>query len=103
MYKLAFFIPEAHLESAKQAVFKAGAGTIGEYEHCCWQTLGQGQFKPMPGSQPFIGQQDRLEVIDEYKVEMVCDEHVLEQVMLALKQAHPFETPAYEVWKLADY
>lgn len=57
----------------------------------------------MPGSQPFIGQQDRLEVIDEYKVEMVCDEHVLEQVMLALKQAHPFETPAYEVWKLADY
>jgi hypothetical protein len=103
MHKLAFFIPEVHLESAKQAVFKAGAGTIGEYKHCCWQTLGQGQFKPMQGSQPFSGQQDRLEVIDEYKVEMVCDEHILEQVILALKPAHPFETPAYEVWKLADY
>jgi hypothetical protein len=103
MHKLAFFVPQSHLEATKQAVFKAGAGKIGDYEQCCWQILGKGQFKPTQGSKPFIGQQDQLEIIDEFKVEMVCSDDFIEQVIKALKQAHPFEEPAYEVWKLADY
>jgi hypothetical protein len=103
MYKLAFFVPQSHLEKTKKAVFKAGAGKMGEYDQCCWQVLGQGQFIPMKGSKPFIGQQDKLETIDEYKVEMVCNDAAVKQVIKALRQSHPFEEPAYEVWKLADY
>jgi hypothetical protein len=103
MHKLCFFVPGTHLESVKQAVFEAGAGNIGEYDSCCWQTLGQGQFRPSPASQPFIGQQGKLETVDEYRVEMVCADDRIEAAVLALKQAHPYEEPAYDVWQLADF
>ncbi len=102
MYKLVFFVPESHLEAVKTAVFQEGAGQIGDYAECCWQTLGQGQFMPLQGSKPFVGQQERLAVIDEYKVEMVCSDERIKEVVTALKAAHPFEEPAYEVYKLID-
>ncbi len=102
MYKLVFFVPESHLEQVKAAVFQEGAGKIGDYADCCWQTLGQGQFLPLQGSEPFIGQQQDLSVIDEYKVEMVCDDKFIKRVVSALKATHPFEEPAYEVYKLVD-
>ncbi len=56
MYKLCYYVPESHLEVTKQAIFDAGAGRVGNYDCCCWQVRGQGQFRPLPGSQPFIGQ-----------------------------------------------
>ncbi len=56
MYSVVFYVPESHLEAVKTAVFAAGAGSIGDYQNCCWQVLGQGQFQPQAGSQPFIGQ-----------------------------------------------
>lgn len=102
MYKLCFFVPESHLESVKTAVFAAGAGRLGDYEHCCWQTLGQGQFRPMAGSQPFIGTTDELSRLSEWKVEMVVADACIRAVIAALKQAHPYETPAFEVWPLSD-
>ena len=61
MFKLVFFVPASHVESVKNAVFAAGAGRIGDYEHCAWQVLGEGQFRPLQGSNPFIGSQDVLE------------------------------------------
>jgi hypothetical protein len=97
MYKLTFFVPDSHVEQVKSAVFAAGAGRIGDYEQCCWQVLGQGQFKPMQGAQPFLGQVDQLETIDEWRVEMVMDDSHLSAVIAAFKQAHPYETPAYDV------
>lgn len=102
MYKLCFFVPEADVDLVKAAVFKAGAGRIGDYDHCCWQVLGQGQFRPLPGSQPHIGQQGAIETVAEYKVEMVCDDSLVTAAVDALKQAHPYEEPAFEVWKLED-
>jgi len=100
MYKLAFYVPESHLEVVKQAIFAAGAGRYENYEHCCWQTLGQGQFKPMTGSNPFLGQQNQLETLAEYKVETICQEVYLQKVIAALKQSHPYEEPAYEVYQI---
>jgi hypothetical protein len=97
MYKLTFYVPDSHLAPVKAAVFAAGAGRMGDYEHCCWQVLGQGQFKPMQGAQPFLGQVDQLETLDEWRVEMVVDDRALSAVIAALKQAHPYETPAYDV------
>ena len=100
MYKFCFYVPELHLDSVKAAVFKIGAGTIGDYECCCWQVLGQGQFKPLSGSRPFIGEPDKLEVVAEYKVEMVCSDDLIQAAVDALKSAHPYEEPAYHVWRL---
>lgn len=102
MYKLAFFVPESHLESVKSAVFTTGAGKIGDYDHCCWQIKGQGQFRALEGSNPFIGQQGQIETVEEYRVELVCSDELIRDAVAAMKQAHPYEEPAYDVFPLAD-
>lgn len=65
MYKLSFFVPDSHVEAVKSAVFAAGGGRIGDYDSCAWQVLGQGQFRPMDGSQPFIGQVGQVDPYNE--------------------------------------
>ncbi len=102
MYKIGIYIPEMHLESVKQALFDAGAGKIGQYEHCAWQVKGKGQFKPMQSSQPFIGTQGELEFVEEFRVELVCDAACIQDAIKALKAAHPYETPAYDVVQLVE-
>ncbi|WP_298735004.1 YqfO family protein [uncultured Psychrobacter sp.] len=97
MYKLTVFIPEEALENVKAALFAAGAGTIGNYKQCCWQVKGEGQFMPMAGSNPHLGSQDKLEKVAEWRVEMVVKTSMIAEVIKALKQAHPYETPAYDV------
>ncbi|MCT8468667.1 NGG1p interacting factor NIF3 [Chromohalobacter canadensis] len=102
MYKLAFFVPVDDAESVKEAVFATGAGRIGDYEACCFQTPGQGQFRPLDGADPHIGQVGALSHVEELKVELVCEDDHLEAAVAALKLAHPYEEPAYEAWHLAD-
>lgn len=103
MYKLCFYVPESHLEPVKQAIFDVGGGCIGDYEQCCWQVLGQGQFRPRAGAQPFIGTQGELEKVAEYRVELVCSDELIASSVAALKAAHPYEEPAYDVWPLAAF
>ncbi len=100
MYKLCYFVPETHLEQTKAALFETGAGRIGDYDCCAWQCRGQGQFRPLDGSQPFLGQQGELEVVDEYKVELVCEDELISEALAAFKKAHPYEEPAYEVYRM---
>ena len=100
MYKLCYFVPESHLEETKNALFEVGAGRIGDYDSCAWQCRGQGQFRPLAGSDPFLGNQGELEVVEEYKVELVCEDAVISDTLEALKQAHPYEEPAYEVYRI---
>ena len=97
MYKLCFYVPESHLEQVKTAMFAAGAGRIGAYDSCCWQVLGQGQFRPLDGSRPFQGQAGSVEVLEEYRVEMVCAPEFIQAVVAALLESHPYETPAWDV------
>ena len=102
MYKLAFFVPSSHVEPVKNALFAAGAGRIGAYDHCAWQVLGQGQFRPLDGSQPFLGRAGEIESVEEWKVELVVADELIRSAVAALKSSHPYETPAYEVCKLED-
>ena len=103
MYKIVFYVPESHLEAVKQVMFGAGAGKIGNYDQCAWQVKGNGQFRPLSGSQAFIGEVGCLETLEEYRVEMVCEDDLIRQVVKALVQAHPYETPAYDVIKLVSF
>lgn len=96
-YMLVFYVPDSHLEVVKAAVFAAGAGTQGDYRHCCWQVQGTGQFEPLAGAQPFLGEQGQLEQVTEWRVEMRLTEAVLKPVVAALRGAHPYEEPAYAV------
>lgn len=100
MLKLSFFVPVDYKEKVKSAVFTAGAGRIGNYDQCCWEIEGVAQFRPLGGADPFIGKPGQIETVQEYKVEMVCEDTVIESVLAALKQAHPYEEPAYEVTAL---
>lgn len=108
MYKIVFYVPESHLQPVKQAVFESGAGKIGNYDQCCWQVLGQGQFRPLAGAQPFIGavsleQSALAEEVMEYRVELVCEDALIQQAIHALRQAHPYEEPAMDIWQLASF
>jgi len=100
VYKLVFFVPVDAAESVKDAVFEAGGGMIGDYDKCSWQTLGQGQFRPLSGSNPAIGALNELEYVEEYRVELVVDGELINEVVGALKLAHPYEEPAYDVVRL---
>lgn len=97
MYKLGFYVPEEQLETVKKACFEAGAGRIGDYEHCCWQALGTGQFRPLEAATPFIGERGRLEQLPEYRVEMVCSGDCVRAVVAAMIAAHPYEEPAWDL------
>tara|TARA_B110000879_G_scaffold151392_1_gene196050 strand:+ start:293 stop:607 length:315 start_codon:yes stop_codon:yes gene_type:complete len=100
MYKLCFFVPESHLASVKSTLFALGAGKIGNYDCCAWQVAGQGQFRALEGSAPFIGQQGVVASVDEYRVEMVVSDEIIASVVDALVEAHPYEVPAYEYWPI---
>lgn len=100
IYKLCFYVPESHLESVKMALFTAGAGRIGEYDHCCWQTLGVGQFRPSSESSPYLGNKGEISQVDEYSVEMICKKECVKAVVKALIDSHPYETPAYALWPI---
>ena len=103
MYKLAFFVPVDEADPVKEAVFHSGAGRIGDYEACCFQTRGTGQFRPLDGAAPHIGKVGDLERVEELKVELVCRDDLIRDAVAALKAAHPYEEPAYEVWKLEEF
>ena len=103
MYKLCFYAPEKSTDMVKKALFKAGAGKIGDYDSCCWQTSGTGQFRPLDNSNPTIGKKGRIENVAEFKVEMVCDDEHIKAVIEALKKAHPYEEPAFDVCKLETF
>lgn len=103
MYKLVFFVPASHVDSVKNAVFAAGAGRIGDYEQCAWQVLGEGQFRPLAGSNPFLGSQDVLEKVPEFRVELVCADACIADAVAALRAAHPYEEPAYDVTRLEEF
>lgn len=103
MYKFAFFVPEDHRDAVKTAVFATGAGKIGDYDSCCWEVCGTGQFRPLAGANPYIGQQGAVEKVSEYRVEMVVADDLIAEAVAAMKQAHPYEEPAYDVWRLEDF
>ena len=103
MYLLCFTVPETHLDVVKNALFETGAGKVENYSHCAWQTLGSGQFMPLTGSNSFIGTVDQVEEIPEYKVEIICNTHQIKSAVAALKLAHPYEVPSYQVILLEEF
>ncbi len=102
MFKICIYVPENSVETVKQALFDAGAGRIGNYDSCCWQTEGTGQFRPLAGSNPAIGSQGEVEFVREVKVELVCEDELVTGAIQALRDSHPYEEPAFDVWQLAE-
>jgi len=101
-YKLVWFVPASHLQATRDAVFVAGAGWIGDYSRCSWATLGEGSFFGGEGTQPALGEAGRDETVAEVRVETVVPDEKLAAVVAALRRAHPYEEPAYDVYPRVD-
>ena len=100
--KLVWFVPEDALDATRSAVFEAGAGRIGDYTRCSWYTAGTGTFVGGASTSPTVGESGREERVDELRVETVVPEGRIRDVVVALRLAHPYEEPAYEVYPLLD-
>jgi hypothetical protein len=101
-YKLVWFVPEEALDATRDAVFRAGAGRIGDYERCSWYTTGTGTFLGGEGTAPAIGEAGHEERTPELRVETVVPADQARGVVAALLEAHPYEEVAYELYPLAD-
>jgi structural hemagglutinin/hemolysin toxin protein RtxA len=95
-------VPASHLDATRDAVFAAGAGRIGDYERCSWATLGEGTFRGGEGTSPALGEAGRDETVTEYRVETVVPDEKLAAVVDALRRAHPYEEPAFDVFPRVD-
>lgn len=100
MYKIVFFVPHEHAEKTKEAVFAAGAGRFENYDRCSWECEGTGQFRPNDEATPFIGTQQVLERVSELRVEIICRDEHIRPAIEALIEAHPYEEPAYEAFRI---
>lgn len=99
--KLAVFVPEENADDVRNALGNAGAGHIGNYSHCTFNTKGTGTFKPGEGTNPHIGEQGKMEYVHEVKIESVFPASLEKKVLRAMVNAHPYEEVAYDVYHLA--
>ena len=97
-----WFVPADALDVTRDAVFEAGGGRIGDYERCSWYTAGTGTFLGGEGTDPAVGESGREERVPELRVETVVPAEALDEVVAALRGAHPYEEPAYDVYPLLD-
>lgn len=100
--KLVWFVPREALAVTRDAVFAAGAGRIGDYERCSWYAAGTGTFLGGEGSDPAVGQRGREERVAELRVETVVPAEHVADVVAALRAAHPYEEPAFDLYPLLD-
>ncbi len=99
--KLVVFVPREALDPLREALFAAGAGRIGNYERCSWYTEGTGTFLGGVGSSPSVGQSGREQRVAELRLETVYPEELEAEVVAALREAHPYEEPAFDLYPLA--
>jgi hypothetical protein len=100
--KLVVFVPREALDPLREALFAAGAGRIGDYERCSWYTEGTGTFLGGEGSSPDVGQPGREQRVAELRLETVYPVERQDEIVAALRKAHPYEEPAFDLYSLED-
>ena len=96
------FVPESHADMVREAMGKAGTGKIGNYAFCSFSSKGTGRFKPENGAHPSIGEVGKLELVQEERIEVVCDRNLLKDVITTIKKAHPYEEVALDIYPLEE-
>ncbi|WP_340153259.1 Nif3-like dinuclear metal center hexameric protein [uncultured Marivirga sp.] len=100
--KLSVFVPQENTNELKKALHQAGAGQIGEYKDCAFESSGKGSFLPTEKANPSIGKSNKLETVDENKVEVIFPMHLKNKVLSAMHNAHPYEEVAYYLHQLEN-
>ena len=97
------FVPESHTEAVREALAKEGAGKIGNYTHCSFSSSGIGRFRPEASARPAIGKVGKLELVQEERIEVVCARAILKNVIVAIKEVHPYEEFALDIYSLEEF
>lgn len=100
MVKIVTFAPIKDADKIKQALGEAGAGKMGEYSYCSYSVVGKGRFTPSADANPHIGEKEVPEVVEEERIEVLCETAKAKSVIAAMKSAHPYEEVAYDVYPL---
>ncbi len=102
LYKLVYFVPVDFAQSTRNAIFKTGAGNIGNYSNCSYNLLGEGTFKARENTNPFVGEKGKLHTEKETRVEIIVLEHLINNVISTLINAHPYEEVAYDIYQIKN-
>lgn len=102
LVKLVVYVPNDYATKVRDALGDVGVGHIGNYSHCAFESKGQGTFKPLAGTNPFIGKKDIQEFVDETKLEMIMPENLISTALPVLKSVHPYEEVAYDLYPLKN-
>lgn len=100
--KIIVTIPVENVEEVRNAICDEGAGVIGNYTYCTMSTKCIGTFIPSNNANPYIGEKDKLEFVEEEKLEVICDIDIVKKVLKRLREVHPYEEPAIDIIPLID-
>jgi hypothetical protein len=100
--KIVTFVPIENADIVRQALGSAGAGVIGEYSFCSYSVIGKGRFIPSENAHPHIGTVGTPEIVEEERIEVVCDRSVAKEVIKAMKHVHPYEEVAFDIYQLIE-
>lgn len=100
--KIVVTVPSQNVNEVRNVVCEAGAGVIGNYTYCSTVTKGMGTFKPNDYANPYIGEHQKLEFVEEEKLEVVCNVNLVKKVISRLREVHPYEEPAIDIIPLLD-
>lgn len=100
--KLVVFVPQTHYQGLVEALWAAGAGKIGNYDLCSFRSSGKGSFRPSLNSNPNLGQRNEYSEVDEFRLEVLVEKHLLSAVLQAMYEAHPYEEVAHEIYAIEN-
>ena len=100
--KIVVFVPVTHTDGVRKALADAGAGHIGNYDNCSFSSKGTGRFRGGEGTDPFIGEPGKIEEAEEERIETICPYDKADEVLEAVKKAHPYEEPAIDVYPMLN-
>jgi hypothetical protein len=98
--KIVVFVPTSHAEVIRRVLAEAGCGRMGDYDYCSFSVKGTGRFRPLKGAKPFIGKEGEIEEVEEERIETICPKSLVDAVLKAVRDAHPYEEPAIDVLQL---
>ncbi|MFD2209192.1 Nif3-like dinuclear metal center hexameric protein [Virgibacillus halophilus] len=102
LYKIVVYVPQSHQKQVREAWAETKAGHIGAYSHCTFSTKGEGTFKPLEGTNPYVGTQNELAFVNEVRMETIVPEKYLSKTIKKMKKAHPYEEVAYDIYPLEN-
>jgi len=102
MVKIVTFAPVEDADKIRQALGCAGAGNMGNYSFCSYSVIGKGRFTPSPNANPHIGNKGEPEVVEEERIEVLCEKSKAKAIIVAMKKAHPYEEVAFDIYPLLN-